>query len=85
MWTCFSRSGFGSFFKDERVRPEVSELTATPQFPTIATKVSSVLSNEDAQLQVIARLIRADPALAAELSSLVNSALYGSLQPIDSI
>jgi HD-like signal output (HDOD) protein len=53
-----------------------TDLEELPQFPAIATKLLRVLSHDDASVQEIGGLIRADAALASALLRMVNSALY---------
>jgi HD-like signal output (HDOD) protein len=61
------------------------DLQQLPQFPGIATKVLRVLSRDDARVNEIAGLIRADAALASELLRIVNSPLYGLQSRVSSI
>lgn len=61
------------------------DLEQLPQFPGIATKVLRVLSKDDAKVNEIAGLIRADAALASELLRIVNSPLYGMKTRVSSI
>jgi HD-like signal output (HDOD) protein len=60
-------------------------LEQLPQFPGIATKVLRVLSRDDASVNEIAGLIRADAALASELLRIVNSPLYAMRTHVSSI
>jgi HD-like signal output (HDOD) protein len=61
------------------------DLQQLPQFPGIATKVMRVLSRDDAGVNEIAGLIRADAALSSDLLRMVNSPLYAVQNPIVSI
>ena len=61
------------------------DLERLPQFPGVATKVLRVLSRDDAGVQQIANLVRADAALSAELLRVVNSPLYGLRARVGSI
>jgi HD-like signal output (HDOD) protein len=72
---------YTSSMQDEKFQA----LEQLPQFPSIATKVLRVLSHEDARVQEISGLIRADASLASELLRLVNSPLYGLTTRVGSI
>jgi HD-like signal output (HDOD) protein len=56
-----------------------------PQFPAIATKLLRVLSHDDASVQEVGGLIRADAALASAVLRMVNSALYAVPTPVTGI
>ena len=60
-------------------------LDELPPFPAIATKMLKLLSNDDARIDEIVGLIRADPSLASALLRVVNSAAYGVPSRIDNI
>src|SRR5471032_2555813 len=53
-----------------------TDLEELPQFPAIATKLLRVLSHDDASVQEIGGLIRADASLTSAVLRMVNSALY---------
>jgi HD-like signal output (HDOD) protein len=48
-------------------------------------KMLKLLSNDDAEVQGVAGLLRADPALSAQVLALANSAFYGKSSPIDNL
>lgn len=56
-----------------------------PSFPPIATKVLQVLSQDNAEVGEIVRLVKADPAFGAEILQLSNSPLYPCSSRITSI
>lgn len=60
------------------VRSMAAELSAghvdLPSFPEIAVRVRRVLSDENASIDQVARLVGSEPALAARLLNLANSA-----------
>jgi len=60
-------------------------LRRLPPFPAVATKLLRLLSDEGVNVRQVVELIRADPALAAELMRVVNSPLYGFPSRIGSI
>jgi HD-like signal output (HDOD) protein len=59
------------------VRAMAAELSAgqvdLPSFPEIAVRVRRVLSDQDASIEQVARLVGSEPALAARLLKLANS------------
>lgn len=60
-------------------------LRALPPFPAVALQLLSLLDNPDVPLKKIVDLVRLDPALAADLLRVANSALYGFVQRIDTV
>ena len=49
-----------------------------PSFPEIAVRVRKALANDDVEIELVVRLISAEPALAARLLQLANSAALNS-------
>lgn len=68
-----------------RGEEKYGDLQQLPEFPAVATKLMRVLSNDEANIQEVARLVRVDSALSAELLRIVNSPLYGFPESIGSI
>jgi putative nucleotidyltransferase with HDIG domain len=60
-------------------------LCKLPVFRPVALKMVQLLGNEDAELQELARLLRSDPALSAQVLRVANSALYGNSHAIDNL
>lgn len=57
-----------------------------PSLPEVALKIRNALANEDVSVAEIARLIGSDPALAARIVRIANSALfYRGSRPITSV
>lgn len=56
-----------------------------PSLPDLAIKIGRAIDNPDNSNEDIARLIQLDPALAARILSVVNSAAFGGLTRISSI
>src|SRR5215471_9024779 len=57
-----------------------------PSLPEVALKIRNALANEDVSVAEIARLIGSDPALAARIVRIANSALfYRGSKPITSV
>ena len=59
-------------------------LRKLPPFPPIATRLLRLLSDDDVSFVEVARLLRSDPALSAELLRLASSPLLG-VRRIDSM
>src|SRR5215471_16201053 len=57
-----------------------------PSLPEVALKIRNALANEEVSVAEIARLIGSDPALAARIVRIANSALfYRGSKPITSV
>jgi HD-like signal output (HDOD) protein len=60
-------------------------LSKIPPFPPIALRLLRVLGDDEAPIDEIAELIRADPALSSALLQRANSPLYGFISQINSL
>jgi putative nucleotidyltransferase with HDIG domain len=60
-------------------------LTNLPPFPAVALRLLSLLSQEDTNLDDVARLIAAEPVFAADLLRVANSAMYGTRSQVRTI
>jgi putative nucleotidyltransferase with HDIG domain len=60
-------------------------LCKLPAFRPVALKMLKILANEQAEVPAIAKLLRSDPALSAEVLSMANSAFYGTAGHIDNL
>ncbi len=56
-----------------------------PMLPTVATRVVSAASDQNTSARDMAKIILADPALAAQVMKVVTSAAYRPAQPIESL
>jgi HD-like signal output (HDOD) protein len=56
-----------------------------PLLPTYATQVVALCSNPDSDARSLAQLLQLDPALAAHVLSIANSAAMGAREPIVSL
>jgi HD-like signal output (HDOD) protein len=66
--------------------PGASSLVAgLPVFPSIATRILSLVSSENTTFKEISNLIQTDPALSVEVLRLANSALFHSATPTRTI
>lgn len=66
---------------DERYRA----LRRLPPFPSVATKLLGLLTDENVPVKRVVDLIRADAALTAELLRIVNSPAYGFASCVSSL
>ncbi|MBP6382692.1 MAG: HDOD domain-containing protein, partial [Pseudomonadales bacterium] len=72
----------------EDSRPKIEQLRLSGRLPSpkgVALAIMEACRDEDASLEDIARIVRTDPALAARLLRLANSAAVGGLRPVASI
>ncbi len=61
-------------------------LSAPPPFPPVAIRIMSILSDEDEiAINKVVHCIQSDPAFAAEVLRVANSALFGGWQKVASI
>jgi len=72
---------------DGPVGPEllVSKIHELPPLPTLVTKVLEMLSDPDADIKEIEKVIGSDQSLVTKLIKISNSALYGGLQRVESL
>jgi putative nucleotidyltransferase with HDIG domain len=56
-----------------------------PSFPPVATRLLQIFSQEDLEVADGVRLVRSDPAFAAEILQLANSPLYACPSKVSSI
>ena len=61
------------------------DLDQLPPFPGIATKMLRALSHDNASIQEVASLVRADAALSSELLRIANSPLFAFQAQVSSI
>ena len=72
----------------EQVCAELIELFASAKVPTspaIAKQILDLIDDPYSTAQQFARLIEADPALAAKLMKMANSARYAQRNPVTTI
>ncbi len=55
-----------------------------PTLPNVASRLSVMLADEAMDMKEMVRLIKSDPAIAAKLVKVANSALYQAQNPVDS-
>jgi HD-like signal output (HDOD) protein len=60
-------------------------IQSLPPFPAVALQLLELLDDEEAPMKQIVTLLRVDPALAAEILRVSNSALYGLSRRIDNV
>jgi HD-like signal output (HDOD) protein len=66
----------------ESIRAGTLEL---PSLPDIASRIAKVINDADTDSRDIARVVQADPTVAARIISVVNSAAYRGMEPIDNL
>ncbi len=65
-----------------RLRDSVSDL---PVLPRISERISSAINSEQASMTDVARIVREDGVIAANVLRVANSAAYGGLHPISEL
>jgi putative nucleotidyltransferase with HDIG domain len=60
-------------------------LRLLPPFPTIASRIMAMASQEDVDIRELGRLVKADPSFSAELLRFANSALFGLRREVTSL
>ena len=66
----------------ENIRAGTLEL---PSLPDIASRIAKVINDANTDSRDIARVVQADPTVAARIISVVNSAAYRGVEPIDNL
>jgi len=61
-----------------------SEAAILPSLPDLALRIRRAIDDESSDARTVARLVEADPAMAAKLLKVANCALYGGLEAVDS-
>lgn len=74
----------GSIFNEIMHAFNIGQLKL-PSLPEIALKVKTAASNPNVNIKDIARIVEADPAMAARLIQVVNSPVSRGLEPVRSI
>jgi len=62
---------------DERLQALAAGMTTLPSLPTLYQKIVEVLQEPDASLAAVGEVIGQEPAMAAKVLQLVNSAFFG--------
>jgi len=56
-----------------------------PSLPEVALKISHAIQNQDADFRQIATTLQADPAIAARIVQVANSAMYSGVSRVESV
>ena len=56
-----------------------------PSLPEVALKISHAIQNQDADFRQIATTVQADPAIAARIVQVANSAMYSGVSRVESV
>lgn len=75
--------GAGLFYR--LIDDLMSDRLDLPSMPNMALRVRQAVEQEDASASEIAKIIQADPALAARLIQIANSPAYGGQGTVDSL
>jgi HD-like signal output (HDOD) protein len=54
-----------------------------PSLPEVAFRIRDLLANQDCNMSDVAKMVNTDPAIAAKLVKVANSALYRGVSPCD--
>lgn len=60
-----------------------NDKSVLPTLPDLALRIRRAIDDEDSDARAVARLIESDPAMAAKLLRVANSAIYGGLEPVE--
>lgn len=80
-----SYAGLAARLDRPALRAQVGGLTRLPGAPRLAMAITRALEDPDVDLQGIAQQIMGDPALAARVLQIANSAMYGGGRQIASV
>ena len=69
---------------DHNLRTLVSRMETLPSLPALYQRILAALRSPDASCSVVAEIVSQDPAMAAKVLQLVNSAFFGLPQQISS-
>jgi HD-like signal output (HDOD) protein len=61
----------------------ISDRAILPTLPDLAMRIRRAIEEEQAAAKSIAKLVEADPAMAAKLLKVANSAFYGGMQTVE--
>lgn len=70
--------------EEATVRAAIEQCSELPTIPDVAIKVNQLISNPKSSASDLAKIIASDPALSTKVLRVVNSALYGLRQPVNS-
>ena len=68
-----------------RVRAAIRSMTSLAALPVVIQRALQQLDARDAKLEIVAQTIEADPALAAQVLRLANSAFFGARRTVANI
>jgi len=74
-----------SLLQDPGLRAVVGRIKRLPAMPNTYSKLVSIMANGDASVKDIARLVGADPAIAAKVLQIVNSSFFRLARQITKI
>jgi len=69
----------------DKIRREVEGIGALPTLPEIPMRILRLISNEEASMDDISRIVERDPSLTANILKVANSPYYGMRQKVASL
>lgn len=82
---CLSSAEMRAPFVTEVLEAFKGDKVKIPSLPEIARNISSAIEDDDVNIKQLSGLLQTDPAIAARILQVSNSAIYGSGSPVDSI
>ncbi|VAW92578.1 hypothetical protein MNBD_GAMMA23-2421 [hydrothermal vent metagenome] len=82
---CLSSAEMRAPFVTEVLEAFKGDKVKIPSLPAIARNISSAIGNDDVSIKKLSGLLQTDPAIAARILQVSNSAIYGGGSPVDSI
>jgi len=67
---------------DHNLRTLVSRMETLPSLPSLYQRILKALRSPDASCSVVGEIVSQDPAMAAKVLQLVNSAFFGLARPV---
>jgi HD-like signal output (HDOD) protein len=85
LWYLETENDEASTRAKARLADELTKIRALKPFPVVAQKVLDILSNPDFHLAEVTAALEEDPALAAGMLRVANSAFFSGTRPCSSI
>ncbi len=82
---CLSSAEMRAPFVTEVLDAFKGDKVKIPSLPAIAHNINSAINDDDVNIKQLSGLLQTDPAIAARILQVSNSAIYGSSSPVDSI
>jgi len=82
---CISSAEMRAPFVTEVLEAFKGDKVKIPSLPEIARNISAAIEDDNVNIKQLAGLLQTDPAIAARILQVSNSAIYGGGSPVDSI